>query len=47
MSAGPLQVGTLLSVNLGLPKDGPWQAKSVLTGVFKGPVAGPRRVRRR
>ena len=40
------RVGTLLSVNVGLPKDVPWQGKTVFTGVFKDPVAGPRRVRR-
>src|SRR3954465_9120898 len=39
-------VGTLLSVNIGLPKDVPWQGKTVFTGVFKQPVTGPRRVRR-
>ncbi len=46
MSSGPQRVGTLLSVNVGLPKDVPWQGKTVFTGVFKDPVAGPRRVRR-
>ncbi|HEX6698468.1 MAG TPA: MOSC and FAD-binding oxidoreductase domain-containing protein [Solirubrobacteraceae bacterium] len=39
-------VGTLVSLNVGLPKDVPWQGKTVFTGVFKDPVAGPRRVRR-
>ena len=39
-------VGQLLSVNVGLPKDVPWQGKTVFTGVFKDPVAGPRRVGR-
>jgi ferredoxin-NADP reductase/MOSC domain-containing protein YiiM/ferredoxin len=39
-------VGTLISVNVGMPKDVPWQGKSVFTGVFKDPVAGPRRVRK-
>jgi len=38
--------GTLLSVNVGLPKDVPWQGRTVFTGVFKDPVTGPRRVRR-
>jgi ferredoxin-NADP reductase/MOSC domain-containing protein YiiM/ferredoxin len=37
-------VGTLLSVNVGMPKDVPWQGKTVFTGVFKDPVSGPRRV---
>ena len=39
-------VGTLLSVNVGLPKDVSWQGRTVFTGVFKDPVAGPRRVGR-
>jgi ferredoxin-NADP reductase/MOSC domain-containing protein YiiM/ferredoxin len=39
-------VGTLLSVNVGMPKDVPWQGKTVFTGVFKQPVTGPRRVRK-
>ena len=42
----PQPAGTLLSVNVGLPKDVPWQGKIVFTGVFKGPVPGPRRVGR-
>lgn len=36
--------GRLVSVNVGLPKDVPWQGKTVFTGVFKDPVTGPRRV---
>ena len=39
-------VGTLVSVNVGMPKDVPWQGKTVFTGVFKDPVTGPRRVGR-
>jgi ferredoxin-NADP reductase/MOSC domain-containing protein YiiM/ferredoxin len=39
-------VGTLLSVNVGMPKDVAWQGKTVFTGVFKDPVTGPRRVRK-
>ncbi|HEX8854087.1 MAG TPA: MOSC and FAD-binding oxidoreductase domain-containing protein [Thermoleophilaceae bacterium] len=39
-------VGALLSVNVGMPKDVPWQGKTVFTGVFKEPVTGPRRVRK-
>ncbi len=39
-------MGTLLSVNVGMPKDVPWQGKTVVTGVFKDPVTGPRRVRK-
>ncbi|HTJ38213.1 MAG TPA: MOSC and FAD-binding oxidoreductase domain-containing protein [Dactylosporangium sp.] len=37
---------TLLSVNVGLPKDVPWQSRTVYTGVWKHPVAGPAMVRR-
>jgi len=39
-------VGTLLSVNVGLPKDVSWQGRVVFTGVFKDPVSGSRRVGR-
>ena len=39
-------VGTLLSVNVGLPKNVSWQGRTVFTGVFKDPVPGPRRVGR-
>jgi ferredoxin-NADP reductase/MOSC domain-containing protein YiiM len=39
-------VGTLLSVNVGLPKDVEWHGKTVFTGVYKDPVSGPRRVGR-
>src|SRR4051812_27957773 len=39
-------VGTLLAVNVGMPKDVRWQGKTVFTGVFKDPVTGPRRVRK-
>jgi ferredoxin-NADP reductase/MOSC domain-containing protein YiiM len=38
------RVGTLVSVNVGMPKDVPWQGKTVFTGVFKESVSGPRRV---
>jgi ferredoxin-NADP reductase/MOSC domain-containing protein YiiM len=37
-------VGTLVSVNVGMPKDVPWHGKNVYTGVFKDPVSGQRRV---
>ena len=40
------RVGTLLSVNVGMPRDVAWQGKTVFTGVFKHPVTGPRRVHR-
>jgi len=36
----------LLSVNVGLPKDVPWQGKTVYTGIWKSPVAGPVQARR-
>ena len=45
-AAGAGPVGTLLSVNVGMPKDVPWQGKTVFTGVFKDSVSGPRRVGR-
>ena len=38
--------GTLLSVNVGLPKDVSWQGRIVFTGVFKDSVPGSRRVGR-
>jgi ferredoxin-NADP reductase/MOSC domain-containing protein YiiM/ferredoxin len=38
------RVGRLLSVNVGMPKDVPWQGRTVFTGVFKDPVPGRRRV---
>ena len=43
---GARVVGTLLSVNVGMPKNVSWQGKTVFTGVFKNAVSGPRRVRR-
>jgi ferredoxin-NADP reductase/MOSC domain-containing protein YiiM len=36
----------LLSVNVGMPKDVPWQGKTVHTGIWKHPVDGPAMVRR-
>jgi ferredoxin-NADP reductase/MOSC domain-containing protein YiiM/ferredoxin len=36
----------LVSVNVGMPKDVPWQGRTVHTGVWKNPVAGPQMVRR-
>src|SRR4029078_13157903 len=38
--------GRLLAVNVGMPKDVPWQGKTVFTGVYKDAVTGPRRVRK-
>jgi ferredoxin-NADP reductase/MOSC domain-containing protein YiiM len=43
---GAQPLGTLLSVNVGMPKDVLWRGKTVFTGVFKDPVPGPRRVRK-
>jgi ferredoxin-NADP reductase/MOSC domain-containing protein YiiM/ferredoxin len=42
--AAARRVGTLVSVNVGLPRDVPWQGRTVFTGVFKEPVSGPRHV---
>src|SRR5271156_4673478 len=46
----PLKIMTmaprLLSVNVGLPKDIDWRAKTVHTGIWKAPVQGRRTVRR-
>ena len=39
-------VPVLVSVNVGMPKDVPWHGKTVHTGVWKYPAAGPRMVRR-
>ena len=40
------RAGTLLSVNVGLPKDVTWHGRTVHTGVWKQPVSGPAMVRR-
>jgi ferredoxin-NADP reductase/MOSC domain-containing protein YiiM/ferredoxin len=37
---------TLVSVNVGMPKDVSWQGKTVHTGIWKSPVDGPAMVRR-
>jgi len=36
----------LVSVNIGMPRDIPWQGRTVHTGAWKVPVSGPRLVRR-
>jgi ferredoxin-NADP reductase/MOSC domain-containing protein YiiM/ferredoxin len=36
----------VLSVNVGLPRDVPWQGKTVHTGIWKKPVQGPAMARR-
>ncbi|MGW0554176.1 MOSC domain-containing protein [Streptomyces sp. NPDC002926] len=38
-------MATLLSVNVGTPKDVSWQGRTVHTGAWKSPVHGPRMVR--
>jgi ferredoxin-NADP reductase/MOSC domain-containing protein YiiM len=45
-TGGPPKTPVLLSVNVGMPKNVPWQGKTVYTGVWKAPVAGPQMVRR-
>ena len=42
---GAQPAATLLSVNVGMPKNVPWQGKTVYTGVWKQPVDGPAMVR--
>jgi MOSC domain-containing protein YiiM len=37
-------VGTLVSVNVGMPMNVTWRGRTVRTGIFKNPVAGARRV---
>src|SRR5262245_23784786 len=39
-------MASLLSVNVGLPRNVPWHGKEVYTGVWKQPVPGPQMVRR-
>jgi ferredoxin-NADP reductase/MOSC domain-containing protein YiiM len=39
-------MATLVSVNVGLPKDVAWNGRTVYTGVWKHPVTGPQMVRR-
>ena len=39
-------MATLLSVNVGRPKDVAWRGRTVHTGVWKSPVTGPQMVRR-
>lgn len=42
----PTTVGSLLSVNVGLPRDIEWHGRTVHTGIYKAPVEGPQVVRR-
>jgi ferredoxin-NADP reductase/MOSC domain-containing protein YiiM len=39
-------MASLLSVNVGKPKNVPWQDRTVYTGIWKAPIAGARMVRR-
>ncbi|MCX2713177.1 MOSC domain-containing protein [Mycolicibacterium sp. J2] len=39
-------MATLVSVNVGMPKDVPWNGRTVHTGAWKAPVSGPRMLRR-
>ena len=39
-------MGTLISVNVGMPKNVDWRGKTVHTGIWKSPVDGPVMVRR-
>ncbi|MDQ2877289.1 MAG: MOSC domain-containing protein, partial [Actinomycetota bacterium] len=43
---GDRGAGSLLSVNVGLPRDVAWHGRTVHTAVWKRPVEGPRLVRR-
>ena len=38
-------MASLLSLNVGMPTDVPWQGRTLRTGIFKYPVEGPRLVR--
>src|SRR3954468_8467895 len=40
------RVATLVSVNVGMPRDVEWQGRTVHTGIWKQAVEGPCRVRR-
>jgi ferredoxin-NADP reductase/MOSC domain-containing protein YiiM len=46
VTGGQQRAPVLLSVNVGMPKDVSWHDKTVYTGVWKEPVAGPQMVRR-
>lgn len=39
-------MATLMSVNVGMPRDVEWNGRTVYTGAWKQPVSGPRMVRR-
>ncbi|MEP7369948.1 MAG: MOSC domain-containing protein, partial [Dermatophilaceae bacterium] len=46
LTASGTTVGRLVSVNVGLPRDVQWRARTVHTGVWKRAVEGPRMVRK-
>ena len=46
MSAEPAAVGKLLSLNVGGPREVPWEGQVVRTAIWKTPVTGARMVRR-
>lgn len=46
LAAGDAVCGTLVSLNVGKPKNMTWNGSTLFTGIFKSPVAGPRMVRR-
>jgi ferredoxin-NADP reductase/MOSC domain-containing protein YiiM len=46
ISAKGSEMPSLLSVNVGKPRNVAWQGRTVYTGVWKNPVRGPRMVRR-
>jgi MOSC domain-containing protein YiiM len=39
-------MASLVSVDVGMPRDVAWQGKTVHTGIWKSPVTGPQTVRR-
>jgi ferredoxin-NADP reductase/MOSC domain-containing protein YiiM len=45
-AGGQHGIPVLLSVNVGMPKDVPWDGKTVYTGIWKESVTGPQMVRR-
>jgi MOSC domain-containing protein YiiM len=45
-TSGGSMPARLVSVNVGMPKDVPWNGKTVHTGIWKAPVEGPVMVRR-
>jgi len=46
IAAEPTTVGSVLSVNVGKPRNVDWNGRTVYTGIWKSQVAGPQTVRR-